>query len=136
MLGVLENLTEVHLITYSRKKRLINFCSELSNEEQNLIARQTYSLIKDINSICFHHKSLLLVKYSHLERYCSNPFGMVNRCSLKGLRNIDLEIADCLSKLRKKSFAQVKNCVQDAAILIQLQALQMNQLKKSTILVR
>ena len=49
-----------HLSTYSRKKGFIDFCSELSNEEQSLIVRRTYNLIKNITLICFHHKSLLL----------------------------------------------------------------------------
>ena len=91
-----------HLSTYSRKKGFIDFCSELSNEEQSLIVRRTYNLIKNITLICFHQNSLLLVKYTHLQRHCSNSFGMANRCSVKGLRCIDQETADCLSNLTNK----------------------------------
>ena len=96
------------MVIYSRKKALIKFSSELSYEEQSLIVIRTYNLIKVINLICFHHKSLLLAYYRHLERYCSNPFEMVCRCSLKGLRSIDLDIADCVLKLINKIICQVQ----------------------------
>ena len=71
-----------HKLTYIKQIGLVNFNDIESLEKQLIIKRS--GIQAKIETICYHHKHLLLVKYESHQKTCCDPF-QTHKKSIKGI---------------------------------------------------
>lgn len=83
--------TDCHKLTYCRKSR-IELVADLSENDQRLL-KYRVAPDKTLTTICLHHKSVFLSKYSHLQTKCCDPLMMHKRPVNKSLRVVTEELS-------------------------------------------
>ena len=67
--------SECHELVHTHGKVGLLPFVDLSKEECELIVWRTGIRVKNLKTICFHHRKLYLEKFSVLNKYCCHPFG-------------------------------------------------------------
>lgn len=108
----LNQQSECHKTTYSRKTGLLNL-QDLPTETLKLLKNRTgIGQLSTSDTMCLHHEKIFLHRYEHLQVKCCDPFVRHKGNVTKGLRVIDLEKAEMMTKkFGKKTVAGWKLCV-------------------------
>ena len=74
-IGILKEEIKCRKLSISKSKTLKFFSSLLIDDEEKLLHRTNLLDKKEeVNTVCGHHKSLLIDRYEVLQKTCCNPF--------------------------------------------------------------
>ena len=68
--------TECHKTSYLNNSTAGYFYLNCLTEDQMQLLKLRSGIKNDINTLCNHHKQLLLHRYEEYERRCCNPFSI------------------------------------------------------------
>ena len=111
-----EMLGRCYLKTYTKAETL----RPVSNDELELLSLRSKLPVAAITDICSHHKQVLVVKYSTLQKKCCNAFQLHNSKRKESLQNITHMLQSDALKLRFSLVPGNKLCPQCRTHLVNL----------------